>query len=245
MSYSTSKIITQNTWNNALSFDQRKRIFGKATNFIPSLKQIHHISEIELGTHIVMEEVDQYGKSQSHTGLAHVYQLMWHSTPIVIFDNHNHALYFRLTWKQSHNIDGPILLDHIDQHSDLNTPDIMLEEHKLDNEAYIYDYVQHQCQISNFINPFLHCFPETQFQWIKTQDELLDHTHSPWTPYILDIDLDFRAPEMNTSQLHGTIARTQDLISQADLVTIASSPMFIDQSHAIDLLHTLFTPNNI
>ena len=56
---------------------------------------------------------------------------------------------------------------------------------------------------------------------------------------ILDIDLDFRAPEMSIEKFDETIRITRQMIHDADLVTIATSPMFLDQSRALLLLHHL------
>ncbi|USN54425.1 MAG: UPF0489 family protein [Candidatus Peribacteria bacterium] len=62
-----------------------------------------------------------------------------------IFDNHHHALYFRIsllppTTKQ-------ITLLHIDQHSDLNTPETPLDSNKITDLDYLRDYANLRCTI--------------------------------------------------------------------------------------------------
>ncbi len=55
----------------------------------------------------------------------------------------------------------------------------------------------------------------------------------------LDIDLDFWAPGMGTD-LEKTIPLVRSLIREASLVTIATSPYFLDQTRALELLNLLF-----
>ena len=51
--------------------------------------------------------------------------------------------------------------------------------------------------------------------------------------YILDIDIDFRVEKAVTSQ---DIEIIQKLIKNACLITIATSPYFIDQKEAIEII---------
>jgi hypothetical protein len=57
--------------------------------------------------------------------------------------------------------------------------------------------------------------------------------------FILDIDLDFWAPGMGTD-LAKSIPLVQSLMREASLITIASSPYFLEQSYALELLKKLF-----
>ena len=58
---------------------------------------------------------------------------------------------------------------------------------------------------------------------------------------ILDIDLDFRAPEMGIQEYEKTISRVRQLISLPTVwcITIATSPTYIDQMRALQILHDL------
>ena len=62
----------------------------------------------------------------------------------------------------------------------------------------------------------------------------------PDKDYIFDIDLDFRAPEMGISNFEQTIKNTKNLISSAKMVTIATSPYFLDQKQALELIKLAF-----
>ncbi|HCB52085.1 TPA: hypothetical protein DEP21_06015, partial [Patescibacteria group bacterium] len=54
--------------------------------------------------------------------------------------------------------------------------------------------------------------------------------------YTLDIDLDFRAPEMSIEKYSQTIQKIKALISNAKIITIATSPYFLDQTLALKIL---------
>jgi hypothetical protein len=57
--------------------------------------------------------------------------------------------------------------------------------------------------------------------------------------YILDIDIDFWAPEMGIEEFDRTIQKTRQLIAGASMVTIATSPCFIDQERAVEIVTML------
>ena len=69
---------------------------------------------------------------------------------------------------------------------------------------------------------------------INTEYKLLNFK-LPKYDYILDIDLDFRAPEMSIEKYTETIEKTKKLISKSRVVTIATSPYFLDQNLAIKI----------
>jgi vesicle coat complex subunit len=56
--------------------------------------------------------------------------------------------------------------------------------------------------------------------------------------YILDIDIDFREGK-SAEQLYTDIQKIKTLINNACLITIATSPYFIDQTHAIAITKKL------
>lgn len=74
---------------------------------------------------------------------------------IYVFDNHNHALFFRYQeYLRSHKICKVI---HIDQHSDMNDnqhslPDDLLEN---DRSREVFQFVQKWCNVGNFLQPAL------------------------------------------------------------------------------------------
>lgn len=237
MDYSQPHILTKNTWNNALSFNERNALLGKAEIRIPSIRSIFSLQEIQHWREIVLEEIDENGTLHSCTGLAHLYYLE-KNTPTYIFDNHNHALY---AWLRLMRNTDQVSIIHIDQHSDLNPSSGILDLSKIHDEEYIREFTNHVCQISNFIQPFLKAYPATDYKRIKSESELLNWESNKTSPLIVDIDIDFRAPEMGGEHLEETIQQTKLLINQADLITIATSPMFIKQDYALEIVKKLLS----
>lgn len=174
--------------------------------------------------------------------------------PTYIFDNHNYALYFWATHclaNQWTDTVRPYVI-HIDQHSDLaGNPHPFPGWETIGNET-LFHYTTRQCNVGNFIQPILDAGLISSCIWIKNQYDL-EHTPSPkstlvplegrglgWgEKYILDIDLDFWAPEMGTDP-RSTIPMVRDLMREASCITIATSPYFLDQPTAIQLLYELF-----
>lgn len=261
--YIKETIFNKNTWNNAFSYDKRKELLGNAEITIPSIKTINSIDQIELGNHIVFEEIDHKGKLCSCKGLQHIYHLSQYSdlhAQIYIFDNHNHALYLRTQHMINHRT--PLLLEeglevrvlHIDQHSDLTPPPLSMQDYAkkqwissdvtLFSSDFICNYTNDQCNVGNFILPFLDIYPQTQFERIKSESQLLS-LNAQFLDLntqccIVDIDLDFRAPEMSIQQYTKTLEKTKELIKKAKLITIATSPYFLDQHLALKILNDIF-----
>jgi hypothetical protein len=56
---------------------------------------------------------------------------------------------------------------------------------------------------------------------------------------VLDIDLDFWAPEMSIEKFSETVKKVKELISKSRVITIATSPYFIVQDLAINICKEL------
>ena len=69
----------------------------------------------------------------------------------------------------------------------------------------------------------------------ETELEVAD----PKPPFILNIDLDFWAPEMDYIDEEKSIGIIKPWILKADLITFATSPFFIEQERAIEVLKKL------
>ncbi len=96
MPYEKENIITERTGNNAFAWEERKKEYGKdPTLFVPRLIE-GVISHVVIGDAIVFEEVEKK-RINSCIGLRNFVRISRNKqTEIVIFDNHNHALYFWL-----------------------------------------------------------------------------------------------------------------------------------------------------
>ena len=218
-SYSNPVFYGGDCGNNSFSYAQRKAAWSQCILLIPAIKKIDSLS-IDLWHDIVCEEYDD--SIVSCTWLAHMYE-RW---KIKIFDNHNYALY---RWLQN-----PMHVIHIDQHSDMWLRSWAIDMSRLDDQRYIYDLTNFDVHIGNFVSAYLTIQTCTQ---LRTQSCVLDH--KPVGRYILDIDCDFWAPEMLNTHRPQTINKVRDMMRYAEMVTIATSPYFIDQQQAIDIIHQL------
>lgn len=249
------------TWphgNNTFAYEKRSFVDPDPKLWIPPLQTIQHVSQILLWSETVFCECDDAWALQYFTGLNAVYQVDGQHCPIYIFDNHNYALWF---WGKQNNFctkkdacNASLYIPdviHIDQHSDLwPTPTTaQIPDFTTCTDEQCFDYVVRTCNVGNFINPALDAGIIWSCNWIKNQYDLEYHfgrnrcNLSPQQPQWssqcrLDIDLDFWAPGMWTD-LEKTIPIVRSLIHEASLVTIATSPYFLDQHRALKLLHLL------
>lgn len=186
---------------------------------------------------------------------------------IFLTNHHNNVLPYRRKFWMMNNRSSCIIVIHIDQHSDLATPRSWIDESQINDESYIKHYAHDICNIWNFIKPALEAGIIQECIQIRTETALLefklenlnDVPHplpakrlGPRCPLrvdglgwgyliILDIDIDFRAPEMVNASMEQTFQKTKDLISQAHFITIATSPGFIDQDLAQEYVKKLLS----
>jgi hypothetical protein len=181
-------------------------------------------------------------------------------------DNHNHALYCRYREFLAGRIQKWLSLIHIDQHSDMKDPVGWIDVEKEHDWDYIATYVNEVCTIADFIQPALktglvgecvqvrseygllhydmfHTVISSEVERSHISPRFLDSTsfHSKWHSkgYILDIDIDFWAEEMGIEEFDRTIQKTRQLIAGASMVTIATSPCFIEQERGVEIVKLL------
>jgi hypothetical protein len=249
--YLTPRIISTSIWNNRLNFDER----GNRTIVVPSLIE-GTLDDILTGTETVIEwEVN--GKMMAGKWLKHFIFLKDSRVPTWIMDNHNHAFAFwhDAFWKWC--IQKWSLLIHIDQHTDLATPgNFPAWKHPEEShEEIVEEYVNTDLTIADFIVPALATgiIAETLmvtgeektgvglFSWEgelkkKTSETILEHL-ADYPGIILDIDLDYFSQGFDEAR---TLETTKYWIEKADIITIATSPLFIEQRKALEYLRKLF-----
>ena len=218
--------------NNAFSFERRG---PRPSLWVPSLIE-GTLDDVGPGDRVVFEEFDEHGTLHACTGLAHFVRTDWHGIPTVIVDNHNHAFYF---WSEALSrgaLHPQAALIHIDQHRDTRTPERGYEGTTLDDA---FDYTNLQLNVGNYIIPAQQAGLVGETQFITGEAALRDLGLATRTNKILNIDLDFFAPGMSyidIALVHRFIAAH---LPTASLITIATSPFFIDQALAVAALREL------
>jgi hypothetical protein len=109
----------------------------------------------------------------------------------------------------------------------------------LDSGREVFDFVQQHTTVGNFIQPALKSGLISRVQLILTEYSL-QRLQLPTAPYILDIDLDFFAPEMGIA-LEQWLPKLRELMQYAECVTIATSPYFLEQKRAVAMVKRIFT----
>ena len=242
--------ITDNRSNNAFSFEKRK----KPTLYVPSLVE-GGLDNVILGDKVVFEDFDEHGLLQSCVGLKHFVQMTHPKTvkPIFIVDNHNHVFYFWHEAREKGWIKDGATLAHIDQHKDMRKPDRFLsldfardDKNRLQK---VFDYTNSALNVGNYILPAMEkgligkvisvTSEKEMMEWDSVGIQNFESLPGKPTSIILNIDLDFWAPEMDyiDPDLKTNIAK--EWMERADLITIATSPFFIEQGLAIHVLRKL------
>lgn len=228
--------LTKNTGNNAFTFNERKT---DQKLWVAPLRE-GKPEDLAIGSETVFSEKDTNWEVQSYVGLKNFILSKYYNIPVYIFDNHNHALYFRYREHLLNHLEKGLALVHIDQHSDMNPNPHQLEDINLNT---IFHFTQEQCNVGNFIIPALKTGFLSTITQIRSEYWLL-HTQLPNYKYILDIDMDFWAPEMWISAQEVSFQKVRKLMQHASLITMATSPYFLDQSQAIQLITSLFDTSN-
>lgn len=279
--YENPRIISTPISNNRLNYDERTN----KTIVVPSLIE-GFLADVEVGERVAIEcEVD--GKIMAGKWLKNFIFLKNARVPTWIMDNHNHAFAFWHEALSKWYIHAGSLLVHIDQHTDLATPNLEKREEIKDEKDGLWnnnppfwtlhfelwtleeieDYTNTVLTIADFIVPALanwlisealmvtgeNMHTTQSFVWeknkekrIKNKDGSLIKKSSSLSPLtfdlfpprsiVVDIDLDYFAQGFDEEICMETV---KYWIERADIITVATSPLFIDQSEALRVLKNL------
>lgn len=230
--YNNPFYIEKPIWNNSFSYSQRnnKKLF--VTNEI-----IWNIEDLKLWEEIVFEDFDFDWNLVSYSGLKNFIRLKYNWKEIIIFDNHNHAIYF---WAEAYSrwiITKNSNLIHIDEHSDMRDPWIYIE--KINDLQEVFNYTNFILNVGNYIIPAQKSGLIKDIYQIRSEEnidnfsfEKIDKSVSN----ILNLDVDFFAPELDYMNYNNKINFVKKSIEKSDFITIATSPFFIDQELAIKII---------
>lgn len=216
--------------NNKFSFEERelKKIF------VPSLVPISSVDEVKPGDEVVFCEVLD-GVENRCLGLEHMYEYHTKNDRVVyIFGNHNHAFSFWCREIQRGSLDKGHRLLHVDQHKDTRVPENY--DVDIDDLADVYRYTNEVLNVGSFIKPAIE-------HGIFEDVDIVDSTYSLEKVYddgyCLDIDLDFFSEDMDYIDFDWKLDKVRGYIKNAKVITIATSPYFIQQQKALDVLKRL------
>ncbi len=225
--------ITEPVGNNAFSHEQRQN----KSIWVPALMQ-GTLSDLSLGTEIVFSEIED-GVEKNRNGLNNFLYFPFRGKDIFIFDNHNHAFFFWLAGFQQGKIKPGLPLVHVDQHSDMRTPQKWpsFSLNKTMDLKEVFRYTNYQLNVGNFIQPALHLGLFSEVQIIDSSTALKQEIPEG---FVLDIDLDIFSDDMRYIPEEEKSEKIRQYIRRTNFITIATSPFFINQNKAINMLRKLF-----
>ena len=226
--------LTDKISNNAFSFEKREN----PKLHVPSVIE-GKLEDVIIGNEITFEDYDEENRLISCKGLRNLVKLAHPKTgkPMVVVDNHNHVFYFWYEAWHKGLIERGIQLVHIDAHRDTRIPERMLNHEEAKDPEKVFEYTNSILNVGNYIPPALE--EGLVGGLISITSERVLKEAEPKAPFILNIDLDFWAPEMDYIDQNWSIERIKKWILKADMITFATSPFFIEQQRAIDILHKL------
>ncbi len=234
--------LTKAVWNNAFSYDKRnnKRLY------IPSLinAKIDDISLQDNKAKIAFEDFGFDDNLSTNYWLKNFYKIKWKNKDIYLFDNHNHAYYFWYLARKENIIWDENTLIHIDEHADTrNNEKYLLKPDSFDLDK-VFEFTNKVLNVGDYIVPaqeewiiwdIIQIRNETNLNdYLKDLDKYKDNI-------ILNLDLDFFQPELDFIDYELKKKVVLDAANKASLITVATSPFFINQELAIKVFKDIFS----
>ena len=231
--------ITTPAGNNAFSFAEREN----KQIYVPPIIS-GKIDELAVGEHIVFSEISEIddGVEYNRFGLKQFIYTNINGKDICIFDNHNHAFFFWMFALKMGIIKKGLPLVHVDQHSDMREPlkffaeNPQNKDNKIDLQE-VFKYTNYVLNVGNFIKP---AQKMGLFSEINVIDSSTSLEQSFPNEIVLDIDIDIFSKDMSYIPYELKMDKIKSFIKKAKLITIATSPYFIDQHKAIEIIKEIF-----
>jgi hypothetical protein len=219
--------------NNAFAYEQR----GPSPRlWVPPLID-GTFADVAPGERVVFEDVDEHGHLQACRGLQHLVRTTWDDVPAIVVDNHNHAFYFWIEAIETGVLEPGATLVHVDQHRDTRVPARPFDRASTLAEAF--HYTNFRLNVGNYIQPAREAGIVGDALFVTGSDGLDDRRFAGRPNTILNLDLDFFAPEMAYIDFDRARRFIDAHRTTASLVTIATSPFFVDQDRAVAFLRKL------
>ena len=225
-------------WNNAFSFEQRKN----KKLWVPELIDAN-ITDIQLGKEVVFEDFGFDDQLSTNTGLKNFYHIKWKGKDIYLFDNHNHAYYFWYLARHQNIIWDNNTLIHVDEHADTRDPWEYLmkpDSYDMDN---VFHYTNYVYNVWNYIVPAEKeglITKTIQVRNTHNLEEYLDLRSTLGSDIIFNLDLDFFQPDLDFIDYDLKKKVCLDAAKKAKIITVATSPFFINQELALRVFNEIF-----
>lgn len=234
MSYEQAFWLTKNAGNNAFAWEKRG---ANPRLFVPAIVE-GEFADVCVGDEVVFSAEDEHDVLQTCRGLKNFVRTHWDGVPTVVVDNHNHVLFFWYEALAKGALQPGATLVHVDQHKDMREAPEPLSSPDL---GEVFRYTNEVVNVGNYIRPAMEQGLIGEVQLVTGNMHLDDTLHVDTPNKILNIDLDYFVDEMEVD-----FDRARDFIhahlKTASLVTIATSPFFMDQEEAIAVLRRLVSP---
>jgi len=161
--------------------------------------------------------------------------------PTMVFDNHNHALFFWYHARKKQIIQNGATLVHIDMHSDLWENQHVLSVEDARNLDAVWEFTNYSCNVGNYIKPAVQeglIGEIIRIEW--EQDLLRESCRIIWKNSILNLDLDFFSEELDDIDFELKKRTILHFAKQVSFITIATSPFFIPGESAIGSMRQIF-----
>ena len=134
------------------------------------------------------------------------------------------------------------MLVHIDEHSDLwPNPHTLVKADSFDL-SQVFRFTNQKCNVGNYIRPAISEGLIGEMIRIEGEYDLRrERGRQISSNSILNLDLDFFSLELDDIDFALKKEVILQFATQVSLITIASSPFFIEQKRAIEYLHRVFS----
>lgn len=229
--YRESFYLDSQKGNNAFAWEKRG---ANPKLYVPACIK-GDFSDVQMGDEVVFVAEDENGKLEECIGLKNFVKTEWNGVPCVVVDNHNHVLFFWYEALASNRLQPGAALVHVDQHKDMREAPHDLESSELEE---VFRFTNEVVNVGNYIRPAMEEGLIGDVHFVTGNMHLSGQDFLNKNNKVLNIDLDFFVEEMELD-----FERARNYIhahlKTAKLVTIATSPFFMDQQEAIEVLTKL------
>ena len=224
--------LTGKRGNNAFAHEERG---AEPRLYVPSVIQ-GTLEDVVEGEEVVFVDYDE-GVLQKCKGLKHFVKMQFNGVPVVVVDNHNHVFYFWYQALEQGILQRGASLVHVDAHKDARVPEVLFEGGNLEE---VFRYTNEVLNVGNYIIPAQKEGLIGDVQFVTGEAALEDRSFMERPNKILNVDLDFFAPDLDYISFEKTKAFILEQAKTASLITVCTSPFFIEQKLAIARLIDVF-----